>query len=343
MIRVLGAGISGLTAAINLVKNGEEVIVYEKLPDIGMRIKPNFQGLTNYDTGEDIIENLEKLNVKINYQTKLERIFIYSSDLRNKAEIFSSERPVAYTVIRGGIKSIEYHLGKQAKKLGIKIVTNYDKQINANIKATGASRVDATAYGGVFKGNFNKKEAIIIFDFRYAPGHYMYLLPHSKKIATIALGMKPLWNPKESFERALKKYEILTQHLQDLKPIYNFSSFLNFKVPKTAIENNSLLVGEAAGFQDHAFCFGIRYAIYSGYLAAKSIIENKNYDELWKNAFLDELKKTSKMRVFLDRFGNDSVDKLIKIIGRKSIEEFHKIWNSKQKIYSIFLRSILPM
>lgn len=116
MIKILGAGISGLTAAINLAKKGEDVIVYEKLPDIGMKIKPNFQVLMNYDTKEDIIENLEKFNVKINYQTKLKRIFIYSLNLRNKAEIFSSERPVGYTVIRGGKEIFRIGVGKTSKK-----------------------------------------------------------------------------------------------------------------------------------------------------------------------------------------------------------------------------------
>lgn len=62
-------------------------------------------------------------------------------------------------------------------------------------------------------------------------------------------------------------------------------------IPKTAIKGGHLLVGEAAGFQDVAFGFGIRYVILSGYLASKSIIEKINYDKLWKEMFLDELKK----------------------------------------------------
>ena len=42
-------------------------------------------------------------------------------------------------------------------------------------------------------------------------------------------------------------------------------------------ENRPLRVGEAAGFQDYLWGFGIRYALHSGYLAAQAIAQGSDY------------------------------------------------------------------
>ena len=52
------------------------------------------------------------------------------------------------------------------------------------------------------------------------------------------------------------------------------------------MQNQKLLVGEAAGFQDLFLGFGMKYAFLSGYIAAKSIIEEKNYDGLMERIVL---------------------------------------------------------
>lgn len=320
MIRILGAGISGLTAAINLAKNKKEVTIYEKYHKVGMKIKPNLQLLGNWDTKEDIISYLKGFNIKINYQKKIERIVFYSSDLKTIGEIFADERPVGYTVKRGGKDSFECYLAKQAKKEGVKIVTNFKKKIKPDIIATGSKKLDAIGYGGVFKGRFNEKTATILFDYNYAPCGYAYLLPHSKKIATVAIAMRPWGNPNNLFQKLIHEHRLFKDKLHDSTLLYNFSGFANFSIPKTAIINDSLLVGESAGFQDYAFGFGMRYAIYSGFLAAKAIVEDKNYNDLWKRAFLYELRKTNRIRYVLDRTDNSFLNQLIRNIGKEVLE-----------------------
>ncbi|MEM2955060.1 MAG: NAD(P)/FAD-dependent oxidoreductase [Candidatus Nanoarchaeia archaeon] len=340
MFKILGAGISGLTSAINLAKNGEDVIVYEKRPKVGMKMKPNFQLFGNWDTSDDIIDHLKSFGVDINYQTKLDRIIFYSPNLKHTAQLYSSSRPVGYTVIRGGKNSLECYLAKQAKKLGVKIITNFNKRIKADIIAAGSKRLDGVGYGSIFKGRFDKKTAIVLFDYNYAPGGYAYILPHSKRIATVAIAMRPWDNPQNMFQKLISEHKIFKEHLVNSKLLYNFSGFINFSIPNTAIEGNSLLVGEAAGFQDAAFGFGMRYAIYSGYLASKSILERKNYDELWKKAFLHELKKTLKIRYVLEKIGNNFLNRLIKNIGERDIEEFTNIWNSERRLALFFIKSL---
>lgn len=57
-IKILGAGISGLTAAINLAKAGYKVDVYERNKDVGMRFGGDLQGLENWSDKEDVLEML---------------------------------------------------------------------------------------------------------------------------------------------------------------------------------------------------------------------------------------------------------------------------------------------
>ena len=42
-IKILGAGISGLAAAINLVKSGYKVEIFEKRSEVGKRFHGDFQ------------------------------------------------------------------------------------------------------------------------------------------------------------------------------------------------------------------------------------------------------------------------------------------------------------
>ena len=66
-VEILGAGLSGLSAAINLAKGGREVKVYESRPDVGMAVRPNWQGLLRtHGTHE---EYLKRLNLEPKFET----------------------------------------------------------------------------------------------------------------------------------------------------------------------------------------------------------------------------------------------------------------------------------
>ncbi len=66
-IIILGAGLSGLTAAINLAKSGYTVDVYEKNKDVGMRFNGDIQGLENWSDKKDIIKELKERNIDIDF------------------------------------------------------------------------------------------------------------------------------------------------------------------------------------------------------------------------------------------------------------------------------------
>ena len=51
-----------------------------------------------------------------------------------------------------------------------------------------------------------------------------------------------------------------------------FGGYGNVRLPRTAMQGGHPVIGEHAGFQDALAGFGIRYAIRSGVLAARSIL-----------------------------------------------------------------------
>lgn len=72
------------------------------------------------------------------------------------------------------------------------------------------------------------------------------------------------------------------------------------------VKNNCLLIGDAAGFADPITFEGISNAIYSGKLAAESIIESKNSTEnieiIYQNKLALKLLPELKTAAFLGNF-----------------------------------------
>ena len=66
-INIIGAGPAGLTAAIILLRQGYQVTVYEKSPDVGYRLSGDFQGLENWSSDTDITRMLNSIGIDINF------------------------------------------------------------------------------------------------------------------------------------------------------------------------------------------------------------------------------------------------------------------------------------
>lgn len=326
-IRITGAGLSGLTAAINLAKAGFEVEVYEKCSEVGGHYPETAQMLPNWFAEGEVISELEKCNIKINWLNKIEEVEVY---LPNQKIVFYSEKiPIGYSVLRGGQNSLERNLAKQAQDLGVKIITNFKNNIDSEIIATGKDQLITLGYGQVYQGNFEPNRVKVFFNPDYTPTlGYCYLFPHHEKVATIKIS-KRISENEIDLKKNLQNFqkEFLKKEIKEENFLYHFATQRSFKIPKSAIKGNSLLVGEAAGFQDELFRFGMRYAILSGYLAAKSIIENLDYDQLWKKRFLTEFKRTNKVKKIFQALKRKNFNLLPKNLDLHfQFERFKKIW-----------------
>ena len=87
-IKILGAGLSGLSAAINLAKVGYNVDVFEKRSDCGGRFKDDLEGLENWSSNIDVLGELKSMNIRINFDCTPYKI-MYLSDGKDKIKIVS--------------------------------------------------------------------------------------------------------------------------------------------------------------------------------------------------------------------------------------------------------------
>lgn len=267
-LAILGAGLSGLTAAINLAREGYNVDVYEKNKDVGMRFRGDIQGLENWSARKDILEELREMNIEVNFDCDPFSTVTLTNCSRTKEIDF--KRPFFYLVKRGSFfGTIDYGLKTQALELGINI--HLEKTLSPNevdIVATGPILKEAPAVvkGIVFKTDI-KDAAILLCNDEIAFKWYSYLLiTKGYGCVCTVVAVEELYRVNKCFEKTKGFFERkIGLNMQSPKEVGGVGSFSLKSVFK---KGTTLYVGEAAGLQDFLWGFGMRFAVTSGYLAA---------------------------------------------------------------------------
>ncbi|MDX1584620.1 MAG: hypothetical protein R3338_13570, partial [Thermoanaerobaculia bacterium] len=107
-------------------------------------------------------------------------------------------------------------------------------------------------------------------------------------------------------------------------------SYMNFHLKEQATREATRFVGEAAGFQDYLFGLGIRYALTTGHLAARSVLEDVPFDQLWR-AEIGPKQETSVANRFLYEIGgNFGLSIFTRDAGRaKDLRTYLHNWHRK--------------
>lgn len=280
-IHIIGAGPAGLVAAINLAREGYEVIVHEQKKDVGWRFNGDYQGIENWSTEEDAIDFLNTIGVFVNFNfIPRSTVDFYGPDKRKIT--LKTNRPLFYLVERGAMDwSLDQGLKRQALAEGVKIQWEQKIQTLPSgwvVVGTGPKAADAIARGIVFQTPHSDL-CTGFLDNRIAPKAYAYLLVNNHKATFATCLFEDFQNEKRYFQNAL---EYMQKQINiDIVNPKSFGGYVNFFLKPTAVKHGRILyVGENAGFQDALWGFGLRYAMLSGYLAAVSIKTGLFYDEL---------------------------------------------------------------
>ena len=311
-IHIMGAGLSGLAAAITLAKEGVEVHVHDVRKDSGERFDGDFQALENWSMDADFFDQLTEWGYDTNEFKATE--FSVVDLIHPDDEITKTHTPkVAYRIVERGTS--DHTIDQGFKRMAIAAGANLHyksrvKEEDCQIIACGPKGTSAVAYGEIFKTNHPNHIAFQLND-KLAPGSYSYLII----IDGIGLICTCLWRKQRGTDRFLNETIAWYQkHYPDIDmvPIKRVGGKGDFTINKNYFQDGRYYVGESGGLQDFMWGFGMRMAVWSGHLAAQDILGNCNYETEVRKQLMPYVKTSVANRFLMNRVGDRTFKRMCK-------------------------------
>jgi len=302
-VEIAGAGPAGLAAAITLAHAGRQVVVHEARREVGHRFGSDFQGLENWTTREDVLDVFKTLGLTTDFIAMPGQNGMVFDSARTSYEIKSDE-PLFYLIERGpGPGTLDSALLAQAQSLGIEVRFNsrLRQMSGEGILAAGPRAADAIAVGYHFETDMADGYWVICDD-ELAPQGYAYLLVMKGRGTVKSCMFSGFKQEKIYVQRTVDAFQKLVG--LEMKNPRPHGGTGNFRIPRSAYSGPHPQVGEQAGFQDTLWGFGMRLAISSGVLAAKSLLTGENYDTLWQRALRPQMETSIVNRSLFSLLGN---------------------------------------
>lgn len=303
-VHILGAGLSGLSAAIILSKNGYDVHVHEIRSDSGARFDGDFQGLENWTGSKDFFDEMREWGLDPDS---------FKSDAFSVVDLIHPDdeitQPitdgVAFRVVERGTD--EHCIDQGFKRMAIEAgaTIHYGSKRDpeeCQIIAAGPKDSSAVAFGEIFHTDHPNHVSFQLND-KLAPGAYSYLII----IDGVGLICTCLWRKQKKSGRYLNEtiawYE--SHYELNRRPIKRVGGKGDFSLPDKYFHDGRYYVGEAGGLQDFMWGFGMRYAITSGVLAAKSILGEGDYESEVRKNLVPLIKISATNRFLMNRIGDN--------------------------------------
>lgn len=331
-VAIMGAGISGLSCAIELERHGIQPTIFESRSHVGDR----------FINGEVFISMFSRpIMDEVRYLAENHGIFVHPRSNIRELTIYSARRqatltgPIGFVTIRGRHQeSLENQLARQvssqvilnSKKSYNELMREYTHVVVATGDAAYVGKVGkfytgltATITGATVEGNFDPKRVICWFDNRFAPrAGFGFLIPFSEHEATLVLAYpeyerspvhdkQTLW--KEFSARVLRD---LNQNLR-VTDTFEVTNYMT-GVPESSRIGNTFFVGNCFGTLMPLLGFGQFPSILSGIYAASDICGIDEYEKLAapiRRSYYSALS----VRRFIESLDNDGMDKIIQSLN----------------------------
>lgn len=302
-IQIVGAGPAGLSAAITLARAGRRVVVHEAAARVGSRHEGDHQGLENWTAEKDVLDEFRERGLTLDFaRTPCCRAVAF--DAWGGRHELRSKSPVLYTIERGsGRGTIDSALLAQARDLGVEIRFNSRlRQVEGPaILAAGPRAADAIAVGLHFETSMSDG-CWVILDDELAPQGYAYLLVANGRGTVKNCMFSGFKRESEYVARTVERFQKLVGF--EMKNPQPHGGAGNFRIPASAYSGTHPVAGEQAGFQDTLWGFGIRFAIHSGFLAARCLMDGSDYNACWRAKLGPVLKVGVVNRAVFGALGN---------------------------------------
>jgi flavin-dependent dehydrogenase len=326
-IRIAGAGIAGLNAAIELARSGFSVEVHERKKRIGPSAGAHMEALRNY-LGFDALDELQSYGVNVSPALKTTHL------VRMAPNATSVLKGLSYYLMYRGSQdySAENQLYRQALDLGVAVrFKSPVTEERVDIVATGAPAdgVNMIAAGYQFTkegANLPDDTVYALFDNRYAPHGYFVVVPGIEENSMYSASWTELrFDEIFRMVAAARKVPRISEAIGTARITGRIVGKAHYAPDpiENAVKNGRLYIGEAAGFQDATSAFGFRYACITGRLAAQSIAEGTDFRLLLRQTFRDEFERGIRARTMLSGITNDFYDWMLREMGEElTVEEY---------------------
>ncbi len=277
-LRIVGAGVSGLTAAIQLARHGASVEVFERRADSGPAHSVRCDAVENWTSPDDFCTDLRRWSIDgapFHQPTSLE---VRTFD--GVCHPVTQARPLLYLVKRGNQEGcLDWALKRQALDLGVRIrYGETQPRQNADIWAVGSEGRGFFLDVGITFRASQPNRAVILFDGRIAPRACAYLFTVNGVGTLAVLLTRQMRSARELLGNAIDAFQRVAPF--DMREAKMRSGFGGTLCALNSGPSVPLVIGEAAGFLDYLWGFGIRYAMLSASLAAGALLEGSCYEDL---------------------------------------------------------------
>jgi len=231
--------------------------------------------------------------------------------------------------------SLDSQLYMRARAAGVRFrfgFTASSDRVNVIATGTPRDRWNLLGIGFTFsrdESNLDPTTLYAYLDNEVAPGGYFAIAPgptvHS--LYSVSWGDRDPASLRKRVERAARLdwvQEVLGTSRR-ISEIFGGGYFEPDPIENAVAPSGALRVGEAGGFQDPIAGYGIRYAVITGALAARSLIENEDYPRLLRDTFDKEFEEGYALRRRLDEATNDDLDRLVESMGpQMTIQEYRR-------------------
>jgi hypothetical protein len=254
--------------------------VIERNRASGIQRYADWDAIENWTTLEDLPLYLERIGIQSGRFKYAGSTSFSVIDPYGKRYDVGTERPLFYMIKRGGTEGgLERGLQAQAEDMGIPIEYGV---------SCPPGKADIWAGGTSGQGSFIVSTGITfetghpdwvcgLVDSRIAPRAYAYLVVVQGEGTLAVVLTEARKEANRLLERAIEVFKANTE-LDIIEPRKSggtggdMAAFWNGR--------NDFVIGEAGGFQDFLWGFGIRHALTSGYLAARCVLDGQDWQSV---------------------------------------------------------------
>ncbi|MBC7104316.1 MAG: NAD(P)-binding protein, partial [Firmicutes bacterium] len=326
---IVGAGVAGLTCALELQRRGVVPEVFEQRPSVGDPF-PHVGGilqLFNRPVRDQLRYLHREFGLALVPLAPMRRIVMKTPHSTREVR-----GRLGYFFLRGrDPRSLENQL-RSAVTAPIHFNTRGDHRYLARrydyvVVATGNNEVPAAlgcwqpltkavVRGAVVLGEFDPHTIVMWLNTQYAKGGYAYLTPFSARRASLVLNVPDVGAEAVDYYWATfwRAENLRWEAVEDFVLEHHFGCVYPHRV------GNVLLAGIAGGFMEPFLGFGLLGALKSGALAGRAIATGRDYEELVAS-LRRRTHQTLVFREWLNRATNRDLDLLVRLLTSPGVRQ----------------------